>query len=197
MNNVIPFNFNNSNLRAVQLNGQPWFVAKDVCQVLGLTDDRNHLMKLNEDERRFVARSNVNLTEGLNFPNRGANCISESGLYKLIMRSDKPEAKRFQNWITQVVLPAIRKDGAYVMGEEKVATGEMDEDELIFRAQQILMSKVERLKAELDAAQDKVVATEPEALVFNRSMGEKRMSVSRFARSVPPSTTRASWPLTP
>lgn len=182
MNNVIPFNFNNCNLRAVQLNGQPWFVAKDACQVLGLTDDRNHLMKLNEDERRFVARSNVNLTEGLSFPNRGANCISESGLYKLIMRSDKPEAKRFQNWVTQVVLPAMRKDGAYVMGEEKVATGEMSEDELMLRAQQILMSKVERLRAERDAAQAKVVATETKALVFNHSMDDKRMSMCRSAR---------------
>lgn len=192
MNTVIPFNFNNSNLRAVQLNGQPWFVAKDACQVLGLTDDRNHLMKLDGDERRFVARSNVNLTDGVSFPNRGANCISESGLYKLIMRSDKPEAKPFQNWITQVVLPTIRKDGAYVMGEEKVATGEMSEDELVLRAQQILMSKVERLKAERGVAQAKVVATEPKGLVFDTSMGDKTMSVSRFARSLPPSTSRAS-----
>ncbi|MDQ7835598.1 MAG: BRO family protein [Humidesulfovibrio sp.] len=49
--------------------------------------------------------------------------ISESGLYKLIMRSDKPAAKRFQNWVTREVLPALRKDGMYVMGEEKVKTG--------------------------------------------------------------------------
>lgn len=56
--------------------------------------------------------------------------ISESGLYKLIMRSDKPEARRFQDWVTREVL-AIRKDGAYVAGEEKVKTGEMTEDELI------------------------------------------------------------------
>lgn len=51
--------------------------------------------------------------------------ISESGLYKLIMRSDKPAAREFQDWVTHVVLPAIRKDGAYIMGEEKVATGEL------------------------------------------------------------------------
>ena len=50
--------------------------------------------------------------------------ISESGLYKLVMRSDKPEARQFQDWVTGVVLPAIRKDGSYVMGEEKVRTGE-------------------------------------------------------------------------
>lgn len=50
--------------------------------------------------------------------------IAESGLYKLVMRSDKPNAKDFQDWGTAVVLPAIRKDGAYILGEEKVATGE-------------------------------------------------------------------------
>lgn len=54
--------------------------------------------------------------------------ISESGLYKLIMRSDKPEAKAFQDWVTRDVLPAIRKDGGYVKGEEKVASGELSED---------------------------------------------------------------------
>jgi hypothetical protein len=63
--------------------------------------------------------------------------ISESGLYKLIMRSDKPEAKAFQDWVTKVVLPAIRKDGGYVMGEEKVVTGEMSEDELVLKVMQM------------------------------------------------------------
>lgn len=53
--------------------------------------------------------------------------ISESGLYKLVMRSDKPEAKEFQNWVTRVVLPAIRKDGGYIHGEEHVVSGAMTE----------------------------------------------------------------------
>jgi prophage antirepressor-like protein len=56
--------------------------------------------------------------------------ICESGLYKLIMRSDKPEAARFQGWVTQDVLPTIRKTGAYVMGEEKVAQGLVAEDQM-------------------------------------------------------------------
>jgi len=50
------------------------------------------------------------------------NLVAESGLYKLLMRSDKPQAKPFQDWVTKVVLPAIRKDGGYVMGSEKIAT---------------------------------------------------------------------------
>jgi len=59
--------------------------------------------------------------------------VSESGLYKLIMRSDKPAAKRFQDWVTREVLPALRKDGLYVMGEEKVRTGEMSLEEMTAR----------------------------------------------------------------
>lgn len=60
----------------------------------------------------------------------GAILISESGLYKLIMRSDKPQARAFQDWVTCDVFPAIRKDGIYVMGEEKVHSGELNEDVL-------------------------------------------------------------------
>jgi prophage antirepressor-like protein len=56
--------------------------------------------------------------------------ISESGFYKLIGRSDKPVARAFQDWVTREVLPAIEKDGGYIMGEEKVATGEMDDEDV-------------------------------------------------------------------
>ncbi len=59
--------------------------------------------------------------------------LSESGLYKLIMRCDKPEALPFQDWVAREVLPAIRKDGAYIMGEEKVRTGEMPMKEMTLR----------------------------------------------------------------
>ena len=71
------------------------------------------LRSLGEGEKRVTPQE----TRGQ--IHRSAVLVSESGLYKLIMRSYKPEAKAFQNWVTQVVLPAIRKDGAYVMGEEK------------------------------------------------------------------------------
>ncbi len=83
---------------------------------------------------------------------REVNIISESGLYKLVMRSDKPQAKAFQDWVTRDVLPAIRKDGGYIMGEEKVATGEMSEDELVFRAMEVMKNKIDRLRDELKEA---------------------------------------------
>ena len=79
--------------------------------------------------------------------------VSESGLYKLIMRSRKPEAKKFQNWVTGTVLPAIRKDGLYVRGEEKVSAGEMDLEELTLITLTRLQEKMKRLKEEKEAAE--------------------------------------------
>ncbi|PZP44015.1 MAG: hypothetical protein DI601_13625 [Azospirillum brasilense] len=70
----------------------------------------------------------------------------------MILRSDKEVAEKFRTWLARDVLPAIRKDGAYVMGEEKVATGEMSEDEFVLRAMGILQGKVERLRVERDEA---------------------------------------------
>ena len=57
-------------------------------------------------------------------PGRSPLLVNESGFYKLVLKSRKPEARKFQDWVTGVVLPAIRKDGGYILGEEKVATGE-------------------------------------------------------------------------
>lgn len=80
---------------------------------------QNYLRFLDSAEQRVVC-----ITLGKGNPNK--KLISESGLYKLVLRSDKPEAKPFQDWGTKVVLPAIRKDGGHVLGEEKVVTGDED-----------------------------------------------------------------------
>jgi prophage antirepressor-like protein len=111
-----------------------------VCRALGLSPYNgsytHHLRQLHGDEHRNAS------TSDMGSPVRGSlKLISESGLYKLVMRSDKPEAREFQDWVTRVVLPAIRKDGAYVMGEEKVVTGEMNEDEFVLKALTILQGK--------------------------------------------------------
>lgn len=111
------FDFMGIQLRVVVIDGNPWFVAKDVCEAIDLTNPTKAVAVLGDDEVRHISRSNLNLGE-VSFPNRGANCISESGLYKLVMRSDKWEARAFQDWVTKIVLPAIRKDGAYIKDEE-------------------------------------------------------------------------------
>ncbi len=111
--------FHGQSIRVVMLDGQrsvePWFVAADVCRALHLNMNGGtfpHLKPLAPDEKQMVRNSTHNLTMG-SLPNAGVTCISESGLYKLVMRSDKPEARQFQDWVTRDVLPAIRKDGGY------------------------------------------------------------------------------------
>lgn len=145
MNQVQTFGFGILPVRVVELEGRPWFVALDVATALGFTVDN---LKYHAKQSFTTAEKRVVKLPG--FRGTGALCLSESGLYKLGMRSNKPGAKTFQNWVTQVVLPAIRKDGAYVMGEEKVATGELSEDELVMRAMTIMSKKVERLTQERD-----------------------------------------------
>ncbi len=85
--------------------GNPWFVAKDVCDILGLTNPTMAIQALDDDER---AKSDLG-RQG------ETNLISESGLFTLIVRSDKPEAKPFRKWVTSEVLPSIRKHGFYGM----------------------------------------------------------------------------------
>lgn len=102
------FNFNAASLRTLtDENGDPWFVAKDVCDILGLENSRKATAGLDPDERNTVT-----ISDGIpGNPNK--TIIGEPGLYKLIMRSRKPEAKEFQRWVTHEVLPSIRKHGIY------------------------------------------------------------------------------------
>ncbi|MBG0775825.1 MAG: hypothetical protein H0S85_05250 [Desulfovibrionaceae bacterium] len=86
--------------------GEIWFVAKDVCDALG-TDIKD--ANLDEDEKCYLARTEVGMS-----PGRPIVIINESGLYSLVLRSRKPEAKKFKKWVTSEVLPSIRKHGAYV-----------------------------------------------------------------------------------
>lgn len=83
-----------------------------------LAPDEKRLVRRKDYPELFSGRSGSTLT-----------LISESGLYKLALRSNKASAREFQDWVTREVLPAIRKDGMYVMGEEKLKTGEMSDDE--------------------------------------------------------------------
>ena len=96
-------------IRTVEIDGAPWFVAKDVCRCLGLNNTTLALRPLAEDEKGF---NRINTPGGP----QSLYTLTESGLYKLVMRSDKPEARKFQDWVTRDVLPAIRKDGGYIMG---------------------------------------------------------------------------------
>jgi len=111
-------------IRIVTIDGNPWFVAADVCKALGLWGyPSQHTAKLAADQRMVVGRNSHVLStrdEAAVFTPKAPTItiISESGLYKLALRSDKKEAEAFQDWVTRDVLPAIRKDGGYILGEE-------------------------------------------------------------------------------
>lgn len=157
MNDIATFQFplskvHSTTVRTVMISCEPWFVATDVCQVLGFSRTDNMLRMVGPDERS----NSPHPVRGVDGRFRIQAVVSESGLYKLILRSNKPSAQRFQDWVTQEVLPALRKDGMYVVGEEKVRSGEMTEDELVLKALELLKAKTERLKEELDNAKPKV-----------------------------------------
>lgn len=108
--NVMTFQFSESKkpIRNLLFNGKPWFVAKDVCDILGLSDTNMSLKHLDEDEKLIQKIFGSG-------QNRKMWVISESGLYALILRSNKPYAKTFRKWITSEVIPALLKKGCYYM----------------------------------------------------------------------------------
>ena len=101
------FNFDGQyEVRVIEQAGEPWFVAKDVCDVLGMADTHTAVRALDDDEK---GRQKLPTLGGM----QDMTVINESGLYTLIMRSNKPQAKRFRKWVTSEVLPSIRRTGAY------------------------------------------------------------------------------------
>lgn len=110
---IIPFAYQDSEVRTLTLDGQPWFVAADLTNILGLTNPSVALSRLDEDER-----------SKFNLGRQGeANIVNEPGLYSLILASRKPEAKAFKRWVTHEVLPSIRKTGSYTVGQPVELTG--------------------------------------------------------------------------
>lgn len=112
MNEMQVFNYKSSQVRTVEINNEPWFVLKDVCAVLDLGSAHKVSERLDEDERNQIP-----LTDSLGRKQK-TTIINESGLYNVILRSDKPEAKPFRKWVTSEVLPSIRKTGSYALPKD-------------------------------------------------------------------------------
>jgi prophage antirepressor-like protein len=103
------FNFCGSNVRVLDIDGDPWFVAKDVAQVLGYATPQKVIHDHCKASTTVPKRNGGYLT-----------IIPERDVYRLIMRSKLPAAEAFEDWVVGTVLPAIRKDGGYISGEEKL-----------------------------------------------------------------------------
>ncbi len=106
MNEIVKL-YKDHPVRIVDRGGEPWFVAKDVCEVLEIARHQNATRYLDDDERGGCL---INTPSG----EQEMTVVSEAGLYSLVLRSRKPEAKAFKRWVTHEVLPSIRKTGAYV-----------------------------------------------------------------------------------
>lgn len=114
MNELQIFNYNDKQVRTVEQDGETWWVLKDVCDVLELSKTTRVAERLDDDEV-----NQTHLTDSLG-RNQKTYIINESGLYSVILRSDKPEAKPFRKWVTSEVLPSIRKNGGYAPDIEKL-----------------------------------------------------------------------------
>ena len=106
MNEITSWNYESSEIRTIQKDGEPWFVLADVCKVLELSSPHKVAERLDGDEK---GRNQIPTLGGV----QEMAVVNESGLYTVILRSDKPQAKPFRKWVTSVVLPSIRKTGSY------------------------------------------------------------------------------------
>lgn len=130
MSDLQIFKYQDSEVRTVELNGEPWFVLKDVCGILGLGEPHRVADRLDGDERTLST-----VTDSIG-RQQETTVINESGLYNVILRSDKPEAKPFRKWVTAEVLPTIRKHGAY-MTPETLQAAILNPDTMIQLCQQL------------------------------------------------------------
>ena len=133
--------FNNNEfgkIRSLLINNEPYFVGNDIATVLGYKNTRDALSKHIDEEDKI---SDVAIHDGSQ--NRNMTIINESGLYSLILSSKLESAKKFKRWVTDEVLPSIRKTGGYIAGEKN-----MTEDELILKAMNVLQIKVENYRLE-------------------------------------------------
>lgn len=140
MNNLQIFVYSGEQLRTVQRDDGLWWVLRDVCRVLNIGNVTDTKKRLDPDE--------VDLTDLIDSMGRvqSATIINEPGLYAVILRSDKPEAKQFKRWVTHDVLPSIRKTGAYGVPPERLA--KLDEYQAKLDRNRKLLADIERYTAQ-------------------------------------------------
>lgn len=154
MNELKIWNYNNSEVRTVNINNEPWWVLTDVCKVLELSNATKVAQRLEEDER-----SNFKLGR-----QGEATIINESGLYSVILRSDKPQAKPFRKWVTSDVLPSIRKTGMYATDEL------LNNPDLAIKAFTALKEEREKTKALTETVaiqQQQILELKPKASYYD------------------------------
>lgn len=143
MNEITSYVFDGSNVRTLVIDGQPYFVGKDVAEILGYANTRDALSKhVDSEDKNTVA-----IHDGIKRGNPNQTVINESGLYSLILGSKLPQAKEFKHWVTSEVLPSIRKHGAYLT-DEKLEEVLLNPDTIIKLATELKTEQERRSIAE-------------------------------------------------
>ncbi len=175
MNEIQTWNYNSSNVRTVEKDGDTWWVLTDVCKVLEMSNPTVVAGRLDTDER---AKFDLG-RQGK------ATIINESGLYSVILRSDKAQAKPFRKWVTAEVLPTIRKTGGYVANDETFIETYLpfadEETRTMFKATLSTVRKqneiIKQQKHEIEHKEDVIVG-----LVDEITLSEKRQILNRVVR---------------
>ena len=154
MNNLQIFNSPDfGQIRTIQKNGEPWFVGKDVAEILGYSNTPKAIRDHVDDEDKLTERI------VLSGQNREMTIINESGLYSLILSSKMPKAKEFKRWVTSEVIPAIRKTGGYIAGSEN-----MTDAELMAKAVLVAQSTIQQRDQRIKELENDVQAAKPKVL---------------------------------
>ena len=170
-NKIQVWNYESSEIRTVQVNGEPWFVGKDVASVLGYSNPRDAINKRVDDEDKGVAKCDT--LGGV----QDLTIINESGLYSLVLSSKLPNAKKFKRWVTSEVLPSIRKHGAY-MTEQTLERALTSPDFLIELATQLKTEQEQRRRLETTvAAQSKQMEQDKPKVLFADSVTASSSSI--------------------
>lgn len=178
-------------VRATTRDGEPWFVAADVCRALDIVQNRNAVARLDNDEKGVCLMDTLGGAQEMSI-------VNEPGLYSLILSSRKPQAKAFKRWITHEVIPSIRKTGGYIAGESN-----MSEAELIQAAMTVLQNKVKMQaeKIESQATTVKLLDKENSMLAEKFKRWDKRefiyAAINRYGACIrycpPHSRIGAAW----
>ena len=177
MSNLQIFNFKESQVRTVLVENEPWFVAKDVCDVLEIVNSRDALGRVDEDEKGVVSTDTLGGVQEL-------QAVNEYGLYSLVLGSRKPEAKEFKRWITHEVIPSIRKHGAY-MTPATLEEAILNPDFGIRLLTSLKEEREARKVLELQAAQQRQIIHElqPKATYYDLCLQNKMLlSVTKIAK---------------
>ena len=157
------FNFENQQVRTIEVENEPYFVGKDVAEILGYSNPSKALMDHVDSDDKLNNESLSSLGQ------RGGWLINESGLYSLILSSKLPNAKKFKRWVTSEVLPAIRKHGGYLT-EQKLEEALLNPDTLINLATQLKQEREGRLIAE-----QRVNELTPKASYYDKVLSNKAL----------------------